>query len=201
MYAVDWSMSMLPFFSQPAPIVENRRAFLRQGALFGLATTVAASRLLTFAEPTQAAPTLTRQAFRPEQATAWHSWEDLGGIITEGPAVSSWSPGRLDCFVKGSDNALWHKWYNNGWSDWESLGGTFDGQPAAVSWDFGRIDCFVRGMDNALWHKWYNNGWSNWESLGGAIDYEPAAVSWDNGRIDCFVRGMDNALWHKWYNN
>jgi hypothetical protein len=58
-------------------------------------------------------------------------------------------------FVKGSDNALWHKWFDGGWSGWESLGGVIDNTPAAVSWSLSRIDCFARGMDNAMWHRWW----------------------------------------------
>jgi hypothetical protein len=50
-------------------------------------------------------------------------WESLGGILTSGPDASSWAPGRLDVFVRGRDNALWHKWFDRGWSHWESLGG------------------------------------------------------------------------------
>ena len=36
--------------------------------------------------------------------------------------------------MRGTDSALWHKWWNNGWSGWESLGGTLRSDPAAVSW-------------------------------------------------------------------
>ncbi|MGW1071572.1 hypothetical protein [Streptomyces sp. NPDC002537] len=43
---------------------------------------------------------------------AWSGWESLGGGLTSAPAVSSWSSGRLDTFVRGSDNALWHKWWS-----------------------------------------------------------------------------------------
>jgi serine protease AprX len=90
---------------------------------------------------------------RPDQ---WHGWEDLGGIITAGPAVASWAPNRLDCFVKGSDNHVWHKWWDGAvWQGWEDLEGPIDGAPAAVSWGPNRIDCFARGMDNHLWHKWW----------------------------------------------
>jgi hypothetical protein len=35
-------------------------------------------------------------------------WENLGGDVTADPAISSWAPGRLDIFVRGGDNALWH---------------------------------------------------------------------------------------------
>jgi hypothetical protein len=131
----------------------------------------------------------------------WLGWESLGGVLTSGPGASSWSAGRLDVFVRGTDSALWHKWYENGWSGWESLGGVLTSSPAAVSWGSGRIDVFVRGTDSALWHKWYDNGWSGWESLGGVLTSEPAVCSWTPGRLDVFVRGTDSALWHKWYEN
>ena len=130
----------------------------------------------------------------------WSGWESLGGVLTSDPAAVSWGDGRIDVFVRGTDNALWHKWFNDGWSNWESLGGVLSSGPAVSSWASGRLDVFVRGTDNALWHKWFNGGWSNWESLGGVLTSDPAAVSWGDGRIDVFVRGTDNALWHKWFN-
>jgi hypothetical protein len=130
---------------------------------------------------------------------SWRNWESLGGVLTSGPAVSSWSNGRLDTFVRGTDNALWHKWFQNGWSNWESLGGVLTSSPGVSSWRSGRLDVFVRGTDNALWHKWYQNHWYNWESLGGVLTSSPDAVSWGRNRIDVFVRGTDYALWHKWY--
>jgi hypothetical protein len=126
-------------------------------------------------------------------------WESLGGVLTSGPGTSSWASGRLDVFVRGTDSALWHKWYENGWSGWESLGGVLTSSPAAVSWGNGRIDVFARGTDSALWHKWYENGWSGWESLGGVLTSEPAVCSWASGRLDVFARGTDSALWHIWY--
>jgi hypothetical protein len=129
----------------------------------------------------------------------WSNWESLGGTITAGPAASSWAGERLDTFVKGANNAVWHKWFAGGWSGWESLGGVIDGSPAAVSWANGRIDLFGRGMDNALWHRWFDGTWHNWESLGGTITSGPAVSSWAPGRLDVFAKGANNALWHKWY--
>ncbi|MET0939041.1 MAG: tyrosinase family protein, partial [Gaiellaceae bacterium] len=131
----------------------------------------------------------------------WSDWESPGGILTSEPAVCSWSPGRLDVFVRGTDSALWHKWFENGWSDWESLGGVLTSGPGAASWDSGRIDVFVAGTDSALWHKWFENGWSGWESLGGTLTSTPAASSWASGRLDVFAAGTDSALWHKWFEN
>jgi hypothetical protein len=129
----------------------------------------------------------------------WLGWENLGGALTSAPSVSSWAPGRLDTFVRGTDSALWHKWFQGGWSDWESLGGVLTSEPSAVSWGNGRIDVFARATDSALWHKWFDGGWSGWESLGGVLTSGPAACSWAPGRLDVFARGTDGALWHKWF--
>ncbi len=79
-------------------------------------------------------------------------WESLGGALTSPPGATSWASGRLDVFARGTDNKLWHKWFENGWSDWESLGGRLTSGPAAVSWGDGRIDVFARGTDNKLLH-------------------------------------------------
>jgi hypothetical protein len=73
-------------------------------------------------------------------------------------AVASWQRNRLDCFVRGDNNQMWHKWWNGSrWSNWEELGAPRNGvrsSPAAVSWGPNRIDCFVRGSNDRLWHKW-----------------------------------------------
>ncbi|MEP0885209.1 hypothetical protein NDI49_27030 [Trichocoleus sp. ST-U3] len=126
-------------------------------------------------------------------------WESLGGELSSGPDVCSWAPERLDVFARGTDNTLWHKWFDGGWSDWESLGGVLTSDPTAVSWSNGRIDVFARGTDNTLLHKWFDGGWSDWESLGGVLTSGPDVCSWASGRLDVFVRGTNNALWHKWF--
>lgn len=113
--------------------------------------------------------------------------------------LSSWGRGRLDAFIRGKDNALWHKYYDNGWSRWENLGGSLTSDPAAVSWGAGRIDVFARGANNALIHKYYSNGWSSWESLGGTLDSGPTAASWGSGRLDVFARASNGSVIHKYY--
>ena len=123
--------------------------------------------------------------------------------FNDDPTVSSWGDNRLDVFVKGTDNALWHKWWDGAsWSSgWENLGGVLTSSPGAVSWGNNRIDVFVKGTDNALWHKWWDGAsWSNWESLGGVLTSAPTVSSWGDNRLDVFVKGTDNALWHKWWN-
>ena len=128
--------------------------------------------------------------------------------LTNGPNASSWAKGRLDVFIRGSDNALWHKFYSSatGWSGWSSLGApsgvTLASDPVAVSWGVNRIDVFVRGSDNALWHKFYDinaGGWSAWNNHGGILSSGPAATSWGVGRLDVFYRLTDNTLGHIFY--
>jgi microsomal dipeptidase-like Zn-dependent dipeptidase len=108
--------------------------------------------------------TLWEKAWRHQsQPLVKPSYEQLGGEpIASDPAVCSWAPGRLDVFVRGTDNALWTKWYDgNNWSGYLQLGGEpIASDPAAVSWGPNRIDVFVRGTDNALWTKWYDG--NNW---------------------------------------
>ncbi len=132
----------------------------------------------------------------------WSRWQNLGGVCDGGVAVSSWAPNRLDCFVLGTDRALYHKWWNGAsWKGWERLGGECYSAPAAVSWGPNRIDAFVLGRDRAMYHKWWNgSSWKGWERLGGVCDGGVAVSSWAPNRLDCFVLGTDRALYHKWWN-
>ncbi len=65
--------------------------------------------------------------------------------------------GRLEAFIRGNDNALWHLWQtapSSGWSGWASLGGTLTSQIAVGHNADGRLEAFVRGTDNAVYHIW-----------------------------------------------
>jgi hypothetical protein len=62
----------------------------------------------------------------------------------------------LDCFVRGTSNNMYHKWWDGSrWSGWENLGGVIVDSPAAVSWGLYRIDCFAPGTNYHMYHKWY----------------------------------------------
>ena len=129
-------------------------------------------------------------------------WYSLGGVLTSSPAVASWGANRTDVFVRGSDNALWHRsWNGTSWSAWESLGGVLSDDPAAVSGAANRIDVVVRGTTNVLWRRSFNGtSWSAWENIGGVATSAPAVASWGASRLDVVVRGTDNALWHRAWN-
>ena len=143
----------------------------------------------------------------------WHpvgGWEGLGGKVTESPAATAWGKNRLDIVVRGTDGAVWHKYWNGSqWGPsqpgWESLGGKIKEYPAIVSWGSDRLDIFARGLDNAIFHKYWNGSqWGpsdvGWEALGGTMDAAPVAVSWGRNRLDIFVRGADGSVYHKYWN-
>jgi hypothetical protein len=139
-----------------------------------------------------------------ESLPGLHDWESLGGYLTSSPAAASSTSGVIDVFVRGGDNGLWQREYNNGWQPWTSLGGIiYPGTgPAACSWfdsssGSGRLDVFVEGMDSALYHRGNDGAWSGWESLGGILTSSPGVASPHAHREDVFVRGTDGALWWK----
>lgn len=136
--------------------------------------------------------------WEPTQNRSESRWEQLGGQLTSGPDVASWAEGRLDTFVRGPDNGLWHQaWDGRAWTAWAGLGGYLTSDPAVVAWAPNRLDVFARGGDYALWHRaWDGSSWSTWESLGGYLTSSPDVASWGPGRLDVVVRGGNNALWH-----
>lgn len=133
----------------------------------------------------------------PAPAHGWHGYEGLGGTITSKPSATSWAANRIDVVARGTDSAVFHRWWDGAqWLGWESLGGSIQGAPAICSWGKGRLDIFAVGTDHRMYHKWFQGGWSGWESLGGQFSAEPCAVSWGPNRIDVFARGMDSGMWH-----
>ena len=139
-----------------------------------------------------------------EAESAWSGWASQGGGLTSRATAARNQDGRLEVFVRGTDNALWHKWQvapNSGWSDWASQGGVLMSSISAGQNRDGRLEVFVRGTDNALWHKWQvapNGSWSDWASEGGVLTSDIAIGHNADGRLEVFVRGTDNGLWHNW---
>ena len=116
-------------------------------------------------------------------------------------AAAAWAANRLDVFVRGTDRALYHQWWDgHAWGGFEDLGGTFLAQPAVCSWGANRLDVFVHGDDDAMYHRWWDgHAWGGFEDLGGVIISTPVPVCWGPNRIDVFAQGTDGALWHRWW--
>jgi hypothetical protein len=81
-------------------------------------------------------------------------------------AVGRNMDGRLQLFVRGTDNALWNIWQtapNGPWSGWNSLHAGFFGVPGIARNQDGRLEVFVCGPDNALWHRRQVKPGGGWE--------------------------------------
>ena len=125
------------------------------------------------------------------------TWDDLGGVATSAPSAASWAPGRQDAFVRGTDNALWHRWWDGrAWSGWESLGGVLTSDPGVAARAPGRLDVFVAGTDDAVWQRsWDGNAWGQWQRHDGMLTTSaPAVATWAPDHLDLFVRASDNTL-------
>src|SRR5579872_5899183 len=133
-----------------------------------------------------------------------HTFPELlsPSVVVPGLAAASLGPDHVECFYRGADNHLRHRWYwhGSGWSEEHDLGGSLTSAPTAVSWGPDRIDCFYRGLDNHLKHRWWNgSSWGYEEDLGGILASAPSVSSLGPNHLDCFYRGQDNHLWHRWW--
>jgi hypothetical protein len=116
-------------------------------------------------------------------------------------AAVSWGTNRIDLFVRGTDNQLYHKWWDGSrWAGWEPLGGILASGPTVTAGAFNRLDVFAKGTDSQLYHKWWDGSrWAGWEPLGGVLLSDPGAASWGTNRIDVFVRGTSDVMYHLWW--
>ncbi len=82
----------------------------------------------------------------------WSGWETFPGVTIQhfndrtGPSCFLDNARLTHCFVVGSDDALWHRWFppgSNGW--WENLGGRLTSSPACTAApDVASLDCVRR---------------------------------------------------------
>ncbi len=146
----------------------------------------------------------------------WSSWGFLGtppGITSISyPVAGENADGRLEAFIIGSDNALWHKWQTKPggtWGGWFSLEKPSSGNAFFIPFirknDDGRLEVFTVGTDGMLWHLWQvapNAAWSQWTSLGNPptanVQSAPSVRKNKDGRLEAFIIGSDGALWHIW---
>jgi hypothetical protein len=130
----------------------------------------------------------------------WANWESLQGVLLGAPSVAAWGPHRLDIFVRGTDNSLWHIWFDGttGWHAWEYLGGILISQPLVVSSAAYLLDIFVLGLNGALCWRGFHNAWLDWQCLGNtSFEALPTPVILDSNRVDIIGLGSDDHAYHK----
>lgn len=127
------------------------------------------------------------------------SFEDWGGQLGSEPSATSWGPGHIAVFVRGTNAELWYLQNDNGASSgWQSLGGIVEWNPYVVSEEPGNLIAFYRGRDTQTWYREFKNGvWTSHISLGGIATSSPIAVSWGPGHVAVFARGQARDLYYR----
>jgi hypothetical protein len=160
--------------------------------------------------------------FQGRDGNLWHSpnlvpgWLDNYGHPTNvnlagGPGAASWSNGRQDAFVLGSDGQVWQWRQAPGippaWVSWVKPPGTVQFEPDAFSWRPQRLDVVVVSRNasavNEVWRKAYTDDtwidWQNWgKPVGVTINSRPGTASWGPNRIDVFFLSTESPpnIWH-----
>ena len=149
----------------------------------------------------------------------WHAWQNpgssswagpqnLGGDLASDPSPVTSSPGVVDVFFEGSDQALWHAYFlpSSGWHSASRLGmGPLGSGPHATGQLDGTIDVFWKsvGTTPSVEHAWYNAGpgWSGPQSLGGAgeVASAPVAVTSSPGTVEVLFQGVNGGLYWSYY--
>jgi len=122
-------------------------------------------------------------------------------------AVSANADGRLEAFVRWSDDSVHHDWQastnqaGQAWDGWAQLNASVSNNPVAVRDADGRVEAFARGTDGAIWHAWQTTpggSWSAWASLGGHPSGTVAVARNADGRLEAFIRDVNGSIFHIW---
>jgi len=146
----------------------------------------------------------------------WFRLPLLPGGVKGDPAITSWTAGRLDVFVRGADDKLWQSTRFSvlgAFQPWiKPVGddGILAGSPDATALRPGRLDVFVKGADGQIYQRFWNDvSWNSaWIAHGAptptiSVTGDPTVV-WGRptvvNRMDLFVRGSDDKLWQNNWN-
>ncbi|MET7400101.1 glycoside hydrolase family 27 protein [Dactylosporangium sp. NPDC005572] len=128
-------------------------------------------------------------------------WTSLGGPvhgrILGQPAAYASPGGRIDVFVRGTDDGVWQLTYDGAsWGRWRSLGGKVTDAPTVAWTGPGQWTAAARGTDGLLWTRTATTGWSKVGSPDGrAFHGRPSAVVDDAGVVHVAVRSRTDEVW------
>ncbi|MFG1807487.1 glycoside hydrolase family 27 protein [Streptomyces sp. NPDC049040] len=121
-----------------------------------------------------------------------------GGRFLGQPAAYA-SAGRIDVFVRGTDDHAYLRTYSRGtWGRWQDLGGRIADAPTAAYQSPGAWTLFATGADGTVTSRGPATGWTAIGAPAGVALYgRPSAVTDASGRIHVAVRGADDAVWSR----
>ncbi|MFC8515376.1 glycoside hydrolase family 27 protein [Streptomyces sp. NPDC057257] len=127
--------------------------------------------------------------------------KDLGGPvrgrILGQPAAYASAGGRIDVFVRGTDNRAHRRVFSDGhWGQWQFLGGELTDAPAVAFTDPGHWTLFARGADGTVVQRGPATGWSSLGLPGDRQTYgRPSAAVDSQGRVHVAVRTAADDIW------
>ena len=148
--------------------------------------------------------------FQQAPNTQWFGWLPLQA---KAPTTFQGTPasirnvdGRLEVFVRGADNNLWHnvqKTEGGTWADWAPIttNFTFAGDPAVGQDTDGRLEVLARGTDNNMWLNFQvgpGNAWFGWQHLQDGFSFvgTPGITRNADGRLVAYALDKDGGLWY-----
>jgi hypothetical protein len=165
-------------------------------------------------------PDTVWHAWQKTPSGDWSGWHPLGkpgaGDLFNVPAIIQHArDGRLELFVIGGDDAVWHRWQvekNNGWSDLTRLskpgGHAANFSPVLGLLPDARLAAFVTA-GGAVWQAsektQTTSDWEPWSSLGqpgGGQASDLALGILPGGRLQLYTTEVNHdfagrAVWHR----
>ena len=136
---------------------------------------------------------------------AFSPFTELPFQVRTAPSAVSTDGHRIDLFVVGSDQALWHtstivdaQGLPTTFTPWESLGGALTAAPSAASSNYGDLIVAGRGTDGDLFARALSGGaWTAWQPLGGGAISAPAVDVVDTATFRVMTVGTDGVVWSR----
>lgn len=128
---------------------------------------------------------------------------DLGGPthgrILGQPAAhaSAAEPGRIDVFVRGTDDAAYRRAFTDGrWGRWQKLGGHLADAPSVAYESADRWTLFAHDEDGQITSRGPRSGWTALGAPENRTVYgRPSAVVDEAGRTHVAARTAEDAVW------
>ncbi|MEV8345125.1 glycoside hydrolase family 27 protein [Streptomyces niveus] len=122
-----------------------------------------------------------------------------GGRILGQPAAytSAAEPGRVDVFVRGTDDAAYRRALTDGrWGRWQKLGGSLADAPSVAYESAERWTLFAHDEDGQIRSRGPRSGWTTLGAPEQRTVYgRPSAVVDEAGRTHVAVRTAEDAVW------
>ncbi|MYS21013.1 alpha-galactosidase, partial [Streptomyces sp. DvalAA-14] len=122
-----------------------------------------------------------------------------GGRFLGQPAAYASAGGRIDVFVRGTDNHAYLRGYAAGrWGGWQDLGGSLADAPTAAYNGPGDWTLLATGTDGTVSSRTASGGWTSIGAPAGpALTGRPSAVTDAAGQVHVAVRAADDAVWSR----